>query len=229
MASDTEGASTTIIVPPPVPDNNFLNVSYSTDGQTWISIGKVNMSNWQQFTVTLPLSDWTDLQNLQVRVDGIPTTQDPIPPIYLDGMFVEVHYNTVILPVPTDAASSTDATTSANPSSARMTLVNPGAQQACDVQPFSQELPLGGTAAFTVNLHPSINGVSYSLLLGHLPVGISAILGSPSGPIAATSSLIFQAETSTIPGSLNIVVIYQEHEEDGSVLSNFCQLNIDAR
>jgi hypothetical protein len=76
-----------------IPDENFLDVSYSTDGQTWISIGKVNANNWQQFTITLPISSWVDLTNLQVRVEGIPTTENPVPPIYLDGMFVEVHYD----------------------------------------------------------------------------------------------------------------------------------------
>jgi hypothetical protein len=80
-----------------------------------------------------------------------------------------------------------------------------------------------------VNLHPSINGISYDLQTGHLPLGISAGFSSPSGPIAATSTLTFQAETSTVPGSLNIAVIYHEHEEDGTVLANFCQLNIDIK
>jgi hypothetical protein len=92
VASST--ASTTIFVAPvAAPDENFLDVSYSVDGQTWISIGKVNVNNWKQFTVTLPVSNWNDLQNLQIRVEGIPTTQEIIPPIYLDGMFVEVSYN----------------------------------------------------------------------------------------------------------------------------------------
>ncbi len=230
-ASDTAATSTSISAPAPIPDENFLDVSYSTDGQTWVSVGEVNMSNWQQFTVTLPIADWADLQNLQIRVEGIPTTQDPIPPVYLDGMFVEVHYDAALSINPSvDMASSTDeATSSATPSSSRMTLVDPGAQQACDIQPFSQVLPLGGTAVFTVNLHPSINGVSYDLLLGHLPLGVSAGFGSPSGSVAATSSLTFQAQTTIMPGSMNIVVIYQEHEEDGTVLSNFCQLNIDVK
>lgn len=97
-------SSSTPVVPPPLPDENFLDVSYSTDGQTWISIGKVSDSNWQNFTVTLPVSDWSDLQNLQIRIEGIPTTQDPVPPVYLDGMFVEVHYD---LPPPVLALGNT--------------------------------------------------------------------------------------------------------------------------
>jgi hypothetical protein len=237
IASDTDASNTAITAveqPVSTPDDNFLDVSYSTDGQTWISVGEVNMSNWQNFTVTLTVSDWTDLQNLQVRVEGIPTTQDPIPPIYLDGMLLEVHYDAVSLPVPLlpppvlpQVASTTNQ--EIPPPPPRMVLVSSGAQQSCDVQPFSQELPLGGTATFTVNLHPSITGISYNLLLGYLPLGISAGFGSPSGAIAATSSLTFQAETNVTPGSLNIPVIYQEHEENGETLSNFCQLNVDVK
>ena len=102
-ASDTDASNTAIAAleqPVSTPDDNFLDVSYSTDGQTWISVGEVNMNNWQNFTVTLPVSDWTDLQNLQVRVEGIPTTQDSIPPIYLDGMLLEVHYDVASSPIP---------------------------------------------------------------------------------------------------------------------------------
>jgi hypothetical protein len=227
VASSSTDATTTVVMPPPAPDENFLDVSYSTDGQTWISIGEVNSNNWQNFTVTLPIADWTDLQNLQVRIEGIPTTQDPVPPIYLDGMFMEVHYDVAPPLTPPDVASSTDTT--APSTSTQMTLVTPGAQQTCQVEPFSQELPLGGTATYTVELSPSINGISYSLLLGDLPAGISAQFGDPSGSVAATSSLVLQAQTSTIPGSLNIAVIYQENEEDGSAVSNFCQLNIDVK
>jgi hypothetical protein len=214
---------------PPVPDENFLDVSYSTDGQTWISIGQVNINNWQQFTVTLPISDWNDLQNLQVRIEGIPTTQDPVPPVYLDGMFMEVHYSSGALlsdqATSTDEiASSTNTSTPASP--VRLMLSDPGAQQSCDIEPFSQSLPIGGSANFMINLHPSINGVSYDLELGHLPAGISVSVSNPVGAIAATSSLVFEAATSTMPGSYNIVMIYHEHENDGSVLANYCQVNI---
>jgi len=112
-------STTAIAAPPPIPDQNFLDVSYSTDGQTWISIGQVNINNWQQFTVTLPISDWNDLQNLQIRIEGIPTTQDPIPPIYLDGMFAEVDYEVppaITLPGnPDQGSSSTQQVIQVNP------------------------------------------------------------------------------------------------------------------
>ncbi|HVO28605.1 MAG TPA: hypothetical protein VMT81_01330, partial [Candidatus Paceibacterota bacterium] len=91
--SDTlsTGTSSLIAVTPPAPDDNFLSVSYSTDGVTWIDFAKVSAANWPQFTVTVPVTNWTDLENLQIRVQEIPTTQSPVPPVYLDGMLLEVH------------------------------------------------------------------------------------------------------------------------------------------
>ena len=203
-----------------MPDNNFLDVS------------QVNINNWQQFTVTLPISDWQDLENLQVRIEGIPTTQDPIPPVYLDGMFMEVHYDSQ--PLLSNEATSTDETASSTDSTdsapaVRLKLTDPGAEQSCDIEPFSQHVPIGGSADFLINLHPSINGVSYDLEPGHLPPGVSVSINNPIGAIAATSSLTFNAATSSVPGSFNIVMIYHEHETDGSVLANYCQVNIDVQ
>ena len=85
---------------------------------------------------------------------------------------------------------------------------------------------MAGPAQFTAVLHPSINGISYDLSTGYLPHGVAVLIGSPTGPIAATSSITFQAASDAQEGSFNISVIYHEHEVDGSVISNFCQLNL---
>ncbi|MEY4731678.1 MAG: hypothetical protein RL681_624 [Candidatus Parcubacteria bacterium] len=77
---------------PTPPDEHFLKVSYSVNGESWFEIGKVSMANWQNFTVRLPVSSWSELKNLQISVQDIPTTLNPIPPVYLAGMFVEVNY-----------------------------------------------------------------------------------------------------------------------------------------
>jgi len=88
------GASTGTVaeIPPPPPDENFLSVSYSIDGQTWIELKKISVENWPNLTLAIPIGSWGDLANLQVRVEDIPTTQAPLPPVMLDGMFVEVQY-----------------------------------------------------------------------------------------------------------------------------------------
>jgi hypothetical protein len=78
--------------PLPAPDENFLKISYSVDGESWFEIGKVHPMNWQNFTARLPVSRWDELKRLQIAVEGIPTTLNPVPPVYLAGMFIEVNY-----------------------------------------------------------------------------------------------------------------------------------------
>ncbi len=227
--ASTTTSSAPVFAPPPPPDDNFLEVSYSVDGQTWVEFAKVGPDNWQNFTATLPVTSWDDLKKLQVKIEGIPTTLQQIPKVYLDGMFVEVHYEIPSVIEMTNTPTSTDEEASSTAPPVRVTLANPGARQTCRIEPFSQPLPPGGTTQFTAMLHPSISGVSYDLFTGYLPRGISVSIGSPSGAIAATSSLTFQAAADAQHGSFNIPVIYHEHEADGTVLSNFCQLNIDVR
>ncbi len=84
------------------PDNNFLMVSYSFDSSNWTELGKVNVENWRQLTFSLPVSSWAELRNLQIRVQGISSTVDPLPPVFLDGMLLEVHYDKGILEDPND-------------------------------------------------------------------------------------------------------------------------------
>lgn len=80
-------------VPPPAPDENFLEVSYSTDGTNWVSIGKASPVNWKNFTVALPITSWDDLKKLQIKIEGIKTSLlQPLPEVLLDGMLLEVKY-----------------------------------------------------------------------------------------------------------------------------------------
>ncbi|HUC01589.1 MAG TPA: hypothetical protein VMA75_01660 [Candidatus Paceibacterota bacterium] len=71
--------------------DNFLDVSYSTDGVTWQDLGEVDADNWQNFSATIPVSSWNDINSLQVKLTPL-LTADP-PTIYLDSMWLEVDYN----------------------------------------------------------------------------------------------------------------------------------------
>jgi hypothetical protein len=95
---------------PPEPDEHFLSVSYSTDGQTWIVIQNVSEKNWPNLTVALPSFTWDELRKVQVRVSGIPTAASSLPAVYLDGMFLEVHYES--LPLIIQGGESEKATSS---------------------------------------------------------------------------------------------------------------------
>ncbi|MDI6733943.1 MAG: hypothetical protein QMD50_00410 [Patescibacteria group bacterium] len=76
----------------PVIDENFILISYSFDGQEWIELKKANQDNWQNLTVTLPVKSWDELKKIQISIENIPTSLSQIPQIYLDGMFLEAHY-----------------------------------------------------------------------------------------------------------------------------------------
>ncbi len=52
----------------------------------------MDLTNWPNLTIKLPLTNWADIESLQVRVQGIATTQQKISPVYLDGMLLEVAF-----------------------------------------------------------------------------------------------------------------------------------------
>jgi len=239
-------ASDTPILPPS-PDDDFLQVSYSTDGQNWIDVAKVNVNNWPNFTVTLPISNWQDLQDLQVRIENISTTQDPIPPVYLDGMFLEAHYELPASPAANDLsgiisaveeplASLTQPPPAPAPSSQTAPIVQPppveifdkNAAQTCVIEPFSQTIIAGASGTFTIALSPNSSSAAYGLTIGKLPAGISGVLDPASGPAApATSTLTLTVDSGAKPGSFNTVVVYREYYPlvDNS-LPDFCQFNV---
>lgn len=83
VATDTVSADTS------QPDA-FLDVSYSLDGVTWQDLGEVSAENWQNFSVTIPVSSWSDINALQVRLTPLITADPPV--ISLDSMWLEVDY-----------------------------------------------------------------------------------------------------------------------------------------
>ncbi|MBI4084973.1 MAG: hypothetical protein HY432_00490 [Candidatus Liptonbacteria bacterium] len=82
----------TKLIQDPVQDKSFADISYSTDGQNWISFRKVNPDNWRDLNLTIPLSEWEDLKKLQIQVRILPTSGNPVPDVYIDGMLLEVNY-----------------------------------------------------------------------------------------------------------------------------------------
>jgi hypothetical protein len=82
-----------------------MDVSYSLDGVTWTDLGQVSESNWQDYSVVIPVSSWSDINNLQIQLDPI-ITADP-PTVYLDSMWLEVDYNQTLLGDLQDGASTT--------------------------------------------------------------------------------------------------------------------------
>ena len=88
-----ESSSSTAVIAPAPPDNNFLKINYSFDGQNWFELSRVSGDNWKNLTINLPNVSWDDLRHLQISVEGIPTTLEKAPKVFLDGMFLEIQYD----------------------------------------------------------------------------------------------------------------------------------------
>lgn len=76
--------------------NDFLEVLYTFDGVTWNSLGKVDETSIKYRTFEVPVSastTWDDVHLLQIKVQSVERV-DPKPVVYLDGIKVEVLYET---------------------------------------------------------------------------------------------------------------------------------------
>jgi hypothetical protein len=174
--SSVGSATTTVALPlPPTPDQNFMEVSYSVDGMTWVQLGKIDLSDWQNFTVSVPVQNWSDLQKLQIKVSDIPTTLTQLPQVFLDGMFVEAQY--VVSP---SSASSTNAVSdSVGTVSAQPPVI-------VSVPNSNAPIPATGNSNFGSNDAPSFN------------FNLSAL---PAPPIMATDSAAVATSTVTSSSS----------------------------
>ncbi len=80
------------------PTNEFLEVLYSFDGVTWSSLGQVDEDSIKYRTFEIPVNastSWNDVGLLQIKVESIQNGKEK-PVIYMDGVKVEVLYETPI-------------------------------------------------------------------------------------------------------------------------------------
>ncbi len=71
--------------------DDFLEVFYTTDGQNWQSLGRVNKGNFENFELEIPIISWEELGKLQINVAGTFTT-DASQKVFLDGMRIEAEF-----------------------------------------------------------------------------------------------------------------------------------------
>jgi hypothetical protein len=111
----------------------FLQISYSTDGVRWVSIGTVGTDNWQNYKIAIPISSWDDLNNLQIMVSTLPTVSEK-PDIYLDGMYARVSYDRTLVEALSDtlasAADAVDSVINPTPDPAPVVVAPPAAPPA---------------------------------------------------------------------------------------------------
>jgi hypothetical protein len=89
--------------------DNFLEVFYTFDGVTWISLGDLNEISMKYRTFEIPVTastSWSDMGQLQIKIEAKKRI-DETPTIYLDGIKVEVLYETVVMHVHPDFTRDT--------------------------------------------------------------------------------------------------------------------------
>jgi hypothetical protein len=78
--------------------NNFLEVLYTFDGVTWISLGELNEISMKYRNFEIPVTattSWNDMNRLQVKIVS-KRQVDETPTVYLDAIKVDVLYEVVI-------------------------------------------------------------------------------------------------------------------------------------
>lgn len=89
--------------------NNFLEVFYTFDGVTWISLGELNEISMKYRTFEIPVTastSWNDMGQLQIKVIA-KKHLDETPTVYLDGIKVEVLYESTLAHIHPDFARDT--------------------------------------------------------------------------------------------------------------------------
>ena len=79
--------------------NDFLEVYYTFDGVTWLSLGRVSEQSLKYRTFEIPVTastSWEDMSKLQLKV-GTLERVDAKPTLYLDGIKVEVLYESTVV------------------------------------------------------------------------------------------------------------------------------------
>ena len=102
FSSTTESTSTapeaSVVINKNQFQNNFLEVLYTFDGITWSVLGDLNEISMKYRTFEIPIhasTSWSDLGQLQIKIQA-KRHLDDTPTVYLDGITVEVLYETAL-------------------------------------------------------------------------------------------------------------------------------------
>lgn len=79
--------------------NNFLEVFYTFDGNIWQSLGELNEISMKYRTFEIPVTastTWTDMSQLQIKIQSKKYNNKSIPLTYLDSIKVDVIYETTV-------------------------------------------------------------------------------------------------------------------------------------
>ncbi|MBI4120256.1 MAG: hypothetical protein HY454_02205, partial [Parcubacteria group bacterium] len=248
MATST--ATSTEIADDIDPADGFLLVRYSLDGANWFNLEQVNRDNWPDFTVSLPITSWEEVENLQISITEVAGTEDRAEVVYFDGAIIEVHFDLptflgdVLPDVPVsktiesladtlnvftgndDQVEVTEESVSEKISVEEPVILTREAKQRCKVLPFTGAVKRGGEVEHTLTLWPSGEAISSALNPGAMPKGLNVRFGADSiGNEMQEVPLYIFADKDARQGSFNVSVLYKESYGDGYVSITSCKFN----
>jgi hypothetical protein len=84
--SNKINASTEINTPEKV-----FQIFYTLNGIDWLYLADVDKSNWQDFSINIPVDNWLDIEKVQIKIQSLPILEN-YPYVYLKSMILEVNY-----------------------------------------------------------------------------------------------------------------------------------------
>ena len=167
----------------------LLEIFYSLDGVNYESLGQVTNLNWHSWEREFNLSDWSDINNLQIKVERL-NTEAPYD-LYLGALWLEVFYQsteeseeTIVNEEPPPEQNltlETDPLGSLNPFVLDLTVnqtstspKNSDENLNCEVKPFSQEVSINQSARYEVILSAGLANQNWRLNSTKIPAGFEA-------------------------------------------------------
>jgi hypothetical protein len=225
--------------------DNFLEISYSTDGQNWHLLALVSDRNFNNLELEIPITSRVELEKLQISIRG--TASDTIKQIYLDGMRIEAQYE--IQNEEKDATSG-DSTSISEGSSTQESFeqinnqpppvslkerklqkhieVDPKATHSCRVAPFAIDISNNPSALVKITLaRIRGEGQPEEIEIGSLPLGIEMVFANNKDYIyqpqanETTLDLEIKNQPGSQKGNFNIAIIYTSGNS-----TTMCQINV---
>ncbi|MBI2035115.1 MAG: hypothetical protein HYT12_00325 [Candidatus Liptonbacteria bacterium] len=250
LMAATSTATSTEIADDINPTEGFLLIRYSLDGTNWFNLEQVNRDNWPDFTVSLPIVSWEEVENLQISITEVLGAEDRAEIVYFDGAVIEVHFDLptflgdVLPDVPVtktieSLADTLDVLTGddgqaeiikeADPEKVpaeEPVILTREAKQRCEVKPFSGAVKRGGEAERVLTLWPSGDAIGSALNSGVMPKGLNVRFGADSiGNEIQEVPLYMFADKDARQGSFNVSTLYKESYSDGYISVASCKFN----
>lgn len=201
----------TILPTEPEVSDAFMEILYTMDGTTWMSLSKISRTNWQGGTFEIPLASWDDINLIQIALRPL-TTIDTVPTVYLESMLMTVEYEDEI-PVIVEEATPLYKITEINNTSADFTLSNDGTLVVPDqILVTTTSEKIGGLAVFDTKsevllLNTQIAMQTYALGLSYFKEGEFTVVQTTDPDMCSTLTLNVCTDSTYFVNQASFVVI----------------------